>query len=123
MGGNQMINVLKQSLELKNPVVPAFGSKEALNSSGGPLAGIVANLWQALVILGGLAVLLYFLWGGIDWIMAEGDPEKAGNARRKMIGAVMGLAFLVMTFAIITFLEWIFGFDILNVQWPNLISK
>ena len=39
------------------------------------------------------------------------------------MNAIIGLAILVSTFAIITLLEFFFGFDLLNLVWPTPVGQ
>ena len=104
-------------LQIVNPVLPSpEGSYNAITS---PLAPLIARLWQTMVIIGALLLLLYLIWGATDWITSGGDQEKLKNARHKILDAVTGMAILAASFAIALFLEWIFGFSIVNVRWPT----
>ena len=110
-----------QSVQLQgitNRVIdPSEGTYDSV--AQGPLASLIARLWLTAVILGSLAVILFLILGAIDWISSDGDPEKLKKARNKIVDAIVGLGILVASFAIVKFLEWIFGFDILNISWPT----
>lgn len=109
-------------LAITNPVLINEGSIEKLDASGGPLASLIARLWQTMVIIGSLLVVLYFVWGTIEWLTSAGNEDKLKKARGKMIDAFIGLALLVGSFAIIRFLEFVFGFNLLNIPWPSLFG-
>jgi hypothetical protein len=82
-----------------------------------PLTSLIVRLWRTTIILGSLTLLIYSLWGGLEWITAQGDPEKLKSAKAKITNGIMGLAILVMLFAILTFVGYLFGFDLLNIDW------
>jgi len=104
--------------QIFNPVISEEeGTIGGVESS--PLASIIARLWQTMVVIGGLLVLLWFVWGAIDWIFSGGNEEKLKHARARMTNAFIGLALLVASFAIMTFLKFVFGFDLLNPVWPT----
>lgn len=79
----------------------------------------VATLWQTIVIVGGLAFILYFLRGGINWIMAGGDKGKIEEARERITQGFIGLALLAASYVIVKFLESALGMDLLNISWPT----
>ena len=101
---------------ITNTAVPG-GDNPA--SSPKQFAVTMATLWQTIIIVGGLAFLLYFLWGGLNWIMAGGDKGKLEEARGKITQGLVGLALLAASYVIVLFLESAFGLDLLNIIWPT----
>jgi hypothetical protein len=92
-----------------------FGGCEGAQSNGGQIiADLMARLYRSVLIVGGLAVLLYLAWGGISWITAGGDKAKVEQAKARITDAVMGIAFLVAVVAIVSLLSWALGYDFLN---------
>lgn len=89
------------------------------SSSPKQFAVTMATLWQTIIIVGGLAFLLYFLWGGVSWIMAGGDKGKLEEARSKITQGLTGLAILAASYVIVLFLESALGLDLLNIIWPT----
>jgi hypothetical protein len=83
------------------------------------LAVILARLFRTIMILGGLALLIFLAWGGVNWITAGGDKGKAEEAKSRITNAVMGMAFLVSVVAVALFLEHLFGFSLLNPVIPG----
>jgi len=55
---------------------------------------------DAIIVAGGLLVLLFLLWGAVEWLTSEGDKEKLTGARDKIIHAIIGLAILVSIYAV-----------------------
>lgn len=106
--------------------IPAITNKvisEKEGTLGGvepnPLGSLIARLWQTAVIVGSLALLIFLVWGAIDWLMSEGDAEKLKNAKNKILHSLFGLGLLAATYAIVWFLKSVFGFDLLNLVWPT----
>lgn len=79
----------------------------------------MATLWQTIIVVGGLAFLMYFLYGGLQWIMAGGDKGKLEEAKGKITQGLVGLAILAASFVIIKFLQSALGLDLLNIKWPT----
>jgi len=86
-----------------------------------PLGPLIARLWHTLTILAGILMLAYLIWGAIDWISSKGDPQKITDARGKMSAALIGLAILTLTFAIVNLVGWLLGFDILKLDWAKAL--
>lgn len=104
--------------QVYNPVLdPTLGGA---NTSGNTaLALLMATLFRTLVVVGGLALLLFMAWGGISWITAGGDKSKVEQARDRITNAIVGMAFLVATIAVALFLQTVFGFNLLNPTLPT----
>lgn len=82
---------------------------------------IIVNVVNILFTIGGLGVVIYFVWGAVDWIFSGGDKEKVANARKKMTHALIGLALLSLSFVLINILGEVIGFNPLgNLQFPDL---
>jgi len=91
------------------------------NPSNSPkqFAVTIATLWQTIILVGGLAFLLYFLLGGVTWITAGGDKGKIEEAKGKITQGLVGLAVLAASYVIIKFIETAIGMNILNISWPT----
>lgn len=102
---------------ITNPALKGANNPE---TGGVQFATRVAVLWRTIVILGGLAFLIYLLWGGISWITAGGDKNKIDEARQKITQALIGLAILASSYVIILFIEQALGINLLNIKWPTI---
>jgi hypothetical protein len=100
-------------MAIYNPVIePILGGE---NTSGGlAVANLMARLFQAIVMMGGLALLLYMAWGGFAWITAGDDKGKVEAAKGRITNAIIGMAILLATIAVALFLQFIFGYNLLN---------
>lgn len=98
--------------QITNPAIPGLGDGDG----GVALATLIAALWRAVIMVGGLALLLFLLWGGLEWVMAGGDKTKLENARNKITQGIMGMAILAASLAIAIFLREVFGFDLLQPE-------
>lgn len=116
-----MFNLPNQLIIVTNKVLTGpEGDITQFANSGGPLASLMARLWKSAVILGALALIIYFIWGAIEWLTSSGDSERIKGAHHKIIDAITGMAVLVASYAAIKFLSWVFGFDLLNIVWPTV---
>jgi len=85
------------------------------------LARLIAILWRSLLILGGLAVILYMASGAMMWLTSSGDKAKVEEARNRITAAIIGMAILFSMFALINFIFPAIGFNILRPQVLNNI--
>lgn len=102
--------------QIQNFAIPGGTTPD---DSPGQFASTIATLWQTIIIVGGLAFILYFLWGGLQWIMAGGDKGKIDEARGKLTQGLIGLALLAASYVIVKFLETAIGIDLLDITWPT----
>ncbi len=62
----------------------------------------------AKTILGliGSAALLMFIWGGLSFIIAAGNPEKIQSAKRILVNAVIGIVIVLAAWEIVHIVIW-----------------
>lgn len=113
----------KAFAQITNPALEAgFGgdAADAATAADGTIfATYFIMIWQFIISVGGIMVVLYFIWGALDWIIAGGDQSKIQKGRDRMIQAVIGMVLLAGSFVIISLINTIFfqqTFDILNIQ-------
>jgi len=75
------------------------------------LGHLIGRGVRMTTIVAGLILLIYLLWGAIDWIMSEGDKEKLAKAQQKLTNAVIGI---IIIFIVISLWGFITG-DILGI--------
>ena len=107
---------------LTNPVIGDLGNNPTAAQSGSTFQRYFIVIWQAIINVGGLAVIIMFLWGAIEWITAGGDSSKVGKARDKITQSIIGLVVLVGSFVIISYVGKVFfggEFDLLRISLPT----
>lgn len=110
------------SFELKQPEghgIPVRFS--SVPYAEGQVEAVLVNIIALFFTVGGLGVLIYFVWGATDWILSGGDKEKVAGARKKMTNAIIGLVLLSLSYVIINLVGSIVGFNPLsNLQLRGL---
>ena len=94
-------NLIPPALAVSSDKVSDLG--EALKSYPGgqtQLGTLIPNLYAVAIVLAGLAIFIFLVWGGIDWLTAGEDSEKIKSAQKKMTNAVIGLAILLGAWAL-----------------------
>lgn len=109
---------------ITNPSVEgALGNDRTGAESGATFVAYFIYIWNALMVVGGLVLLLYFIQAAIEWITAGGDSGKITKARDRMIQSTIGFFILVFSFVIVNYVSsLLFGgsFNILNLSLPSV---
>ena len=86
---------------------------------GGPdgLEAVFSSVLNAALALGGIALFIMLLVGGIKYITAGGDSKAAASAQQTLTWAILGLVFLAMAYLILRLIANFTGVQgILNFQ-------
>lgn len=86
-------------------------------SDFGSILGLVIQLAFVIAVIIALAFLI---WGGIQWIVSGGDSKKVDGARNMIIGALVGLAVVFLSFFILNIVLGFFGISLSNLVIPDL---
>ena len=81
------------------------------NQAEGVVETVITNVITIFFTVGGLGVVIYFVWGAVDWILSGGDKEKVASARKKMTNAIIGLTLLSLSYVIINIVGAVVGFN------------
>jgi hypothetical protein len=73
------------------------------------LVNIVNALVTFLIPLGAMILFVFLLWGGFDFLMANGEPEKMKSGKAKITSGIIGFVLLVFAYVITKILASIFG--------------
>ncbi|MBI4008684.1 hypothetical protein HY357_00450 [Candidatus Roizmanbacteria bacterium] len=73
-----------------------FGTVAPPPGSPTDLGATIARLINLFLIVAGLAILIYMLWGGFDWVTSGGEKEKVEKARNKITNAVIGIFIVII---------------------------
>lgn len=104
-------------------VNPVLGNNLGMGSSpvtsGMHLAQYIAILWQTAMMVGGLAVIVSLLIGGVEWVMSNGDKGKVEHARERIMQTVIGMIVLMTAAGVTVFLSNALHINLLNPQFIN----
>ncbi len=75
---------------------------------------------KLIFVLGAVIFFFMLLSGGIRWITGGGDKGKLEGAQKQITHALLRLAILLSSFAIIQLIENMFGISLLNINLPTL---
>jgi len=109
-------SIYAASDEIKNE---ALGSTVKNLGAGAGLAFYIGTLWKTMVTVGGLAFIIYLVWGGIEYLTSAGDKGRIDDASKKISSAVIGLAILVGSYAVVYFVQGVLKIDLLKPIFPD----
>lgn len=94
-------------------VVTIPGSSDASDPGG-----IVANVYQFSIMIGGVVGFGAVVYGGLKYSLAAGDPTKQSDARDQILQAFYGLILLLGVYLILNVIDP----NLLNLHLPSLSS-
>jgi hypothetical protein len=80
-----------------------------------PLVGInnigdlVNRIMTFLIPIAGIILFLVIIWGGYDFMMSGGAPEKVKSGRAKITTGIIGFILLVLSYFFAKLIGTIFG--------------
>lgn len=66
----------------------------------GPLEMLISNLVNIVLVGVGLVAVIYLIWGGVTYVTAGGDAEKASKGRITITNAIIGIVIIAASLAI-----------------------
>lgn len=84
---------------------------------------LLPNLLTLALIIGSIIFVFIIIIGAIQWITSGGEKQSLENARGKIKNALVGLVVLFVIFAIVKFIEYFLGIDILALDIGPLLIK
>lgn len=73
------------------------------------LADLINRIIQFLIPLAVIILLLVFIWGGYDFILSQGNPEKVKAAQAKFTTGIIGFVLLLLSYIVVKLIALIFG--------------
>ncbi|HEY5267761.1 MAG TPA: pilin [Candidatus Saccharimonadales bacterium] len=65
---------------------------------------ILLAIFDMLLIIGGIVAVIFVIYGGIQFIVSQGEPENIKHARGTIINALIGLAITIVAATLVNFL-------------------
>src|SRR3990170_4627244 len=102
-----MDNLLTQSIVIPGVTGTIQGPLPAGRFTN--LASLVNNAVPLILALAGIALLLYLIWGGFDFLTSMGDPKKAEMGKTKITQAIIGFFIIFTSYWIVQLVDYLFG--------------
>lgn len=75
------------------------------------LGDVVSRVTTFLIPIGAVILLFVLIWGGYDFMLSQGNPEKVKTARAKITAGIIGLVIMVFAFTITRLIAMIFNLE------------
>ena len=59
---------------------------------------------EAMMTLAGLVAVIMIFWGSFQYVLTQGEPDKAAGARKTAINAAVGLAIIIVATRVVSFI-------------------
>jgi hypothetical protein len=73
---------------------------EPITPSRQNLPTIITTVVNFALAIVGIIAVVYLIWGGVTYITAGGDAEKAGKGRTTITNAIIGIVIIIAALAI-----------------------
>lgn len=121
-----MTKLLAQGIDFKTITTPGgYQPGGDIATSTSAVEKLVSNVLVILTVVAGLAFVLYFLLGGLNWITAGGDKGKIDKAKGMMTNGAIGMIVITLSYSIVWIVGKALGISILNPAElinPNIIK-
>ncbi len=72
-------------------------------------ATLIGMIIRAILGVTGSLALLMFIYGGLKWMLSSGNTEELRKGKETLLWAVLGLAVIFSSYAVIRYVFGIFG--------------
>src|SRR3989338_5981202 len=79
-----------------------FGTIAAPTGAPKDLGVFIGGAIKIFIIVAGIFLLIYMLWGAFDWITSGGEKEKISKAQAKITNAVIGMFLVIVALTLFT---------------------
>lgn len=74
----------------------------------------LGGMLRAAMIIAAVLVLVFLIWGAVEWITSSGDKGKVESARNKISNAIIGMIVLAATLAIFMVVQQFLDISVLT---------
>lgn len=105
-----MNKILLSQLKIGNQTIdsPLVDKNGNQYQNLGQIIGAVTNF---LIPIGAVILLFVLIWGGYDFMLSQGSPDKIKSARSKIVSGIVGLVLMVFAFIIAKFISYLFDIN------------
>lgn len=82
---------------------------------------LISRVISVTFIIAGILTFGFLVAGGVEWLTSGGDKTKTENARARITAAVVGLAIVAASWALMKLIAYFFGVDVFegNINIPK----
>ena len=85
------------------------------------IGNLISSLISVVFIIAGILTFAFLVIGGIEWLTSGGDKTKTEQARNRITAALVGLAIIAASWALMQLSSYFFGIDVFggNITIPK----
>lgn len=117
---NLINKLLVKTIYAADTEINITGRGGAADVEGLTIGSFISAAIGAAFGIAGILVFAMLIWGGVSWVTSGGDKEKTESARNRITAALVGLAIIAASWAIIKLLEAFLGINILTTVIPSV---
>ncbi len=110
-----LINSALLTLTLATPALAQSGGTVGFEKPAGvqitDIGRLISSGISVVIIISGILVFVYLVWGGIEWLTSGGDKTRVESARNRISNALIGLAIIAASWALVRIIAYFFGVD------------
>jgi hypothetical protein len=76
---------------------------DCIDQEGGCIPAFIGTFVNALLGIFGALFLVLIMWGGVQYMFAQGDAEKIKKAQATLKNAILGMVIVTASYAIATY--------------------
>lgn len=73
------------------------------------LGKLISSSVSVIIIVAGILIFVFLVWGGIEWLTSGGDKAHVENAQKRITNALIGLAIIAAAWALSQIITTFFG--------------
>lgn len=108
------------AVAMANNVVTLAAPDQYADVTTWTISRLAAALINLILVGAGLVAFFFFLYGGLQWILAGGDKEGTEKARKRITSSLIGLVIIFSTFAFINLIAQLLGVSLTNFVITNV---
>ena len=101
-----MNKLFSQTLNLNGTEI-----KGPLTNNINTLGDLISQILKFLMPMAGIVLLFVLIWGGYDFMMSQGNPERIKGAQAKITSGLIGFFLLIASYLIVRVISAIFGLN------------
>jgi hypothetical protein len=107
------MKLLALTIQQPNPLGTApdvvINGVKGMPVGGAEILYKIVGLGFDLLILAAIILSLFnLIWGGLNWIMSEGNKDRVGKARERIVYSILGLLVVFLSFFVINIIYYFF---------------
>ena len=96
--------IFEDGSEVDGKCTPRIQRDSDGNLEASSVLPIGLALLEALMSLAGIVAVVMVIWGGFQFVLTQGEPDKAAGARKTVINAAVGLVIVIVATRVVAFI-------------------